>query len=174
MILRSELDGYTVEYRTGDKIGKVKDIIVNAKEERWPVVGLLISPGIGKGEIVIEATKMMEIDNDEETIVITGEATITKPFIDASNMANLLAEFVEGRPVLTKDGEKIGKVYDLVVMEGVKPWKVWKFLVKTSGLMSRRLRMDVRDIAKITDEAVELKLLKAEIEELEQETEVVD
>ena len=94
--------------------------------------------------------------------------------IDASNRAHMLAEFIEDKPVLTKDGEKIGKVYDAVVMEGLKPWKVWKVLIKTKGLRSRRLRLDVRDITKVTDEAVELSLLKAEIEELEQETEVVD
>ena len=174
MILRSEMDGFTVEYRTGDKIGKLKDIIVDSTQERWPVVGLYVSPGIGKGEIVLVPTKMVDIDADEETVVVTGDAKIEKPMIDASNWQHLLLEFVEGRAVLTKDGEKIGKVYDAVVMEGVKPWKVWKILVKTHGLKSRRLRMDVRDIAKITDEAVELKLLKAEIEELEQETEVVD
>ena len=173
MILRSELDGFTVEYRTGDKIGKIKDIIVDSTKERWPVVGLYISPGIGKREIVIEPTQMVDIDVDEETIVVTGEAKIERPVIDASNREHLLLEFVEDQPVLTKDGEKIGKIYDAVVMEGLMPWKVWKVLIKTKGLRSRRLRMDVRDIAKITDEAIELKLLKAEIEELEQETEVV-
>jgi len=174
MLLRSEMDGFTVEYRTGDKIGKLKDIIVDSSKERWPVVGLYVSPGIGKAEIVLEPTKMVDIDIEEETVVVTGDAKIIKPVIDASNLEALLLEFIEDRPVLTKDGEKIGKVYDAVVMEGVKPWKVWKVLVKTQGLRSRRLRMDVRDIVKITDEAVELKLLKAEIEELEQETEVVD
>jgi sporulation protein YlmC with PRC-barrel domain len=168
------MDGFTVEYRTGDKIGKLKDIIVDSTKERWPVVGLYVSPGIGKAEIVLEPTKMVDIDVDEETIVVTGDAKIIKPVIDASNIEDLLLEFIEDRPVLTKDGEKIGKIYDAVVMEGVKPWKVWKVLIKTQGLRSRRLRMDVRDIVKITDEAVELKLLKAEIEELEQETEVVD
>ena len=174
MILRSEMDGFTVEYRTGDKIGKLKDIIVDSTKERWPVVGLYISPGIGRAEIVMAPTKMMDINVDEETIVVTGDATLDKPVTDASNTENLLLEFIENRPVLTKDGENIGKIYDAVVMEGVKPWKVWKILIKTKGLRSRRLRMDVRDIAKITDEAVELNLLKAEIEELEQETEVVD
>ena len=174
MILRSEMDGFTVEYRTGDKIGKLKDIIIDSTMERWSVVGLYISPGMGKSEIVIVPTKLVDINVDEETIVVTGDATTERPVVDASDLEHLLLEFVEDKPVLTKDGENIGKIYDAVVMEGVKPWKVWKVLIKTQGLRSRRLRMDVRDIAKISDEAVELKLLKVEIEELEQETEVVD
>ena len=133
MILRSEMDGFTVEYRTGDKIGKLKDIIVDSTKERWPVVGLYISPGIGRAEIVMAPTKMMDINVDEETIVVTGDATLDKPVTDASNTENLLLEFIENRPVLTKDGENIGKIYDAVVMEGVKPWKVWKILIKTKG-----------------------------------------
>ena len=74
--------------------------------------------------------------------------------------------------MVSQDGKDVGKVYDAVIMPGVRPWRVWKILVKVSGIKSRRLRMDVMDIAKVTDDAIELKLSMAEIVEIEEETEV--
>lgn len=173
MILISELKGYDVEYRTGDKIGTVNDVLVDTTQDKWPIVGLMISPGFGKKNIMVTPSDEVVINlEEEEKIVVTGKAKLEVPITDASKMKQLSLDFIDKLPVVTQDGEKLGKIYDAVIMPRVTPWKVWKVLVKVPGLKSRRLRMDVRDIQRVTDEAIELNLSMAEIEEIEDEAEV--
>lgn len=175
MLLKSDIKGFKVEFQTGDKVGKLDDLVVDSTKERWPIVGLKVVPGIARKELMVMPTHDVQIDvEEEEKIVITGKAKLEKPLVDASARSRMDLEFLDDLPVVTMDGERIGKVYDVVILERVKPWKVWKVLVKQKGLRKRRLRMDVRDIGKVTNEAIELKLKLAEIEEIEQETDTVE
>jgi uncharacterized protein YrrD len=175
MLMKSDIKGFVVEFQTGDKVGKLEDLVVDTTKERWEVVGLRVAPGLVHRDIMVVPTQDVEIDiAEEETIVITGQAALEKPITHAASKVKMDLDFLDNLPVITADGEKIGKVYDIVVLERVKPWKVWKLLVKQKGLRKRRLRMDVRDIGNVTDEGIELKLKLAEIEEIEQETDTIE
>lgn len=166
MVLKTEIQGFDVEYNTGSKVGVVKDIVVDTTEERWHVVGIVVSPGITQKGIVIKPSKDVAIDLDEEKITITDEAEHDLAPEDASSQKNLRLAFVHKKEVYSKDGEKIGKIYDTVVTTRMTPWKVWKVLIKVPGFISRRVRLDVRDIESINEERITLKLTKSELEEI--------
>ena len=165
MILRSEIKKSHVEYSTGARIGNIKDLIVDTTEKRWPVVGLLVSQGVNKKDIVVTPSGNSDITVTEKgRIIVTSDTTIEAPVIHASSKKSLMFHFIENTPVVTRDGEKIGKIFDAVIIDNIQPWAISKILVKVPGLKSRRLRIDVRHVGKITGDAIELVLTKDEIE----------
>lgn len=166
MVLKSEIQGFDVEYKTGSKIGVIKDIVVDTTEKRWIVVGIVVSPGIMKEEVEIKPDEDVEIDLDEEIVKITEKAEQDSPPMDASSQKHMRLSFIHKKKVYSKDGEKIGKIYDTVFTTRTVPWKVWKVLIKVPGFIARRVRMDMRDIDTITDERITLALTKSELEEI--------
>lgn len=166
MVLRSEIQGFDVEYKTGSKIGVIKDIIMDTTQERWHVVGMVVSPGITQKEMVVEPGEDVKIDLDEETVIVTDKSTLDPALMDASSQKHLRLKFIHKKEVCSKDGEKIGKIYDTVITTRTVPWKVWKVLIKVPGFISRRVRLDIRDIDTITDDCVKLTLTKSELEEI--------
>jgi len=166
MVLKSEIQGFDVEYKTGSKVGVVKDIVVDTTEERWRVVGIVVSPGIAKKEFVIKPDKDVTIDLDKETITISGEAEHDMAPEDASSEKNLKLEFIHKKKVYSKDDEKIGKIYDAVIMTRMAPWNVWKVVIRVPGFIAMRVRLDIRDIESIDEDRITLKLTKDELEEI--------
>lgn len=166
MVLKSEIQGFDVEYDTGSKVGVVKDIVVDTTEERWRVVGIVVSPGIAKKEIVVKPDKEVAIDIDEETITISDEAEQDMAPEDASSQKNLKLEFIHKKKVYSKDDEKIGKIYDAVIMTRMAPWNVWKVVIRVPGFIAMRVRLDIRDIESIDEDRITLKLTKDELEEI--------
>ena len=166
MVLKSEIQGFDVEYNTGSKVGVVKDILVDTTEERWRVVGIIVSPGIAKKEIVIKPNEDVTIDLDEETITISDEAGHDMAPEDASSLKKLKLEYIHKKKVYSKDEEKIGKIYDVVVMTRMVPWNVWKVIIRVPGFIAMRVRLDIRDIESIDEDRITLKLTKGELEEI--------
>jgi len=166
MVLKSEIQGFDVEYKTGNKVGVVKDIVVDTTEERWRVVGIVVSPGIAKKEFVIKPDKDVTIDLDKETITISGEAEHDMAPEDASSEKKLKLEYIHKKKVCSKDDEKIGKIYDAVIMTRITPWSVWKVIIRVPGFIAMRVRLDIRDIESIDEDCITLKLTKDELEEI--------
>jgi len=168
MVLKSEIRGFDVEYNTGSKVGVVKDIVVDTTEERWHVVGIVVSPGITQKEIMIKPSEDIAIDLDEETITISDKEEHDMAPEDASSQKKLRLAFIHKKEVYSKDGEKIGKIYDTVFTTRMRPWKVWKVLIKVPGFISMRVRLDIRDIETIDEDRITLKLTKNELEEIKE------
>jgi len=166
MVLKSEIQGFDVEYNTGSKVGVVKDIVVDTTKERWHVVGIVVSPGIAQKEIVIKANEDVVIDLDEETVTISDKAEHDMVPEDASSQKKLKLAFIHKKEIYSKDDEKIGKIYDVIVMTRMVPWKVWKVVIRVPGFISMRVRLDIRDIDSIDEERITLKLTKDELEEI--------
>ena len=169
MVLRSELKGFDAEYKTGDKIGIVKDVVVDTTKEKWPVLGLVVSPGVLKKNVMVAPTEQVRIDVDEERVMVPGETKLEEALVGGSSRRMLQLGFMHKTPVYTKDEIKIGKIYDAVITTRLVPWKVWKVLIKVPELISRRLRLDIRDIEKIADDRITLKLTRDELEETTEE-----
>ena len=172
MIHVSDMKGFEVEYRTGDRIGKLEDLAVDSTTDKWPVVGLIVDMGLGKDDKLIDPGEHIKVDLDEEhNIELGGKATLRTPHTDASRLDHLRMSFVDGKKVFSKDDQLLGKVYDAVVFTHIKPWKVKKLLVSTRGLRSRRMRVDVRDVVKVSDEGIVLDMEMGEVEEAEEQAE---
>jgi sporulation protein YlmC with PRC-barrel domain len=169
MILKSKLEGSSVEYKIGERIGKVKDVIVNATDATWPIMGLVVSPGFGKGEVIVTVPNVVKLDDEEGNRLTVGpDAVISKMVVDISTMSKMKLDFIDNLQVLSSDGENVGKVYDVSIATGVRPWKAKKLLVhrNRSDVSSRRLRLDIKHIKNISDKGVELDLSKAQVDKL--------
>ncbi len=166
MVLKSEIQGFDVEYNTGSEVGVVKDVMVDTTKERWHIVGIVVSPGITQKEIVIKPNEDVEIDLDEETITISDKAEHDMEPEDASSQKKLRLAFIHKKEVFSKDDEKIGKIYDVVIMTRMVPWTVWKVIIRVPGFISTRVRLDIRDIESVDEERITLNLTKDELEEI--------
>ncbi len=173
MIQISDMRGFAIEYRTGDRIGKLGDLAVDTTKELWPVVGLIVDMGFGKGDKMIDPGEHIEVDIEEErNIELGGKAILRDPHTDASRLDHMRLHFLDGKKVFSSDEQLVGKVYDAVVFTHIKPWNVKKLLVSTKGLKSRRIRLDVNDITKVTTDGIVLDMEMAEIEETEEQADI--
>lgn len=173
MILKSQLEGCSVEYKVGDRIGKVNDVIVDVTDAKWPIHGLAVSPGFGKGEVIVTPPNDVTLDDEEgNRLVIAHDAAISTKVVDVSNMKSLKLDFIDNLPVMSSDGERVGSVYDVTIATRVKPWKVKKLLVRSKILKGglkrseRRLRLDVKHVKRVSITGIELGLSKAQVDKL--------
>ncbi len=166
MLLKSEISGRPVEYGTGERIGKVHDLIVNTQKANWPVTRLVLSRGAGRGTHLMDvATKELEIDRDKHTVVRHGHAQFREERSRASSLDHLRLSMLDGARVYSHDDQPVGKAYDFVIAttppEG---WLVWRFLVRVPGARARRLRLHVADIESVEKGKITLKAEKDEIQ----------
>ncbi len=167
MVMRSELRGYEVEYKdTGEEVGKIKDIIVDTTKTRWEVLGLVLSPGVSKENLFIKPCEDMEVDTYEEKVLVSCDMEMEEAEEKPATSSHMSLGYMHKKKIFTKDGEKVGKLYDSVITTRLFPWQVWKVLIKPRALYSRRLRIDNRDIDEITEDKITLKLTKLELDEI--------
>ena len=165
MLLKSEISGQAVQYGTGEKIGRVRDLIVNTQKANWPVTRLVLSRGLGRGTHLLDVpTRELEIDREKHAVVRHGHAQFHEETSRASSLDHLRLSLLDGARVYSHDDQPIGRAYDFVIAttppEG---WLVWRFLVRVPGGRSRRLRLHVADIESVQKGKITLKAEKDEI-----------
>lgn len=151
MLLSSELDGWKVEYGTGETIGRVQDLIVDSREARWPVTALLLGRGVTRKTHLFDVpTEDLEIDRHERTLVRRGHAALREEPAGPSARDRLRLSSLTGSRVVSSDDKPIGKLYDFAIATSpLGGWLVWRFLVRVPGARSRRLRLAISDIQSI-------------------------
>ncbi len=153
MMLGSELEEYTAVDSLGEKIGKVKDAIVDTTGEEWNVKELVVSKGLLKGEAVFSFEDIKKFDEDEKRIALK-DGTDLQDF-DEEKLSHeyLSMDAVKERDVFDSNEEEIGKIYDYVLATNLTPWQVVKILIRPHGnrLKGRRIRLDVEKITEIKD-----------------------
>lgn len=165
MLLKSEISGRTVQYATGEKIGRVRDLIVNTEKENWPVTALVLSRGAARGSHLLDVpTRELEIDREKHAVVRHGHAQFHQEASRASSLDHLRLSSLDGARVYSHDEQSIGTAYDFVIATTPPGgWLVWRFLVRVPGARSRRLRLHVSDIESVQKGRITLKAEKDEI-----------
>lgn len=165
MLLKSEMDGWTIEYGTGEAIGRFRDLIVDTRKPRWPVRALLLSRGIARRTHLFDVpTREIKVDRHNRTMVRHGHAPLRQEAAGASALDRLRLGSLAGAQVFSSDNEPIGKAYDFVIATSPpEGWLVWRLLVKVPGARSRRLRLPIGDIASIGRDGIVLRASKEEI-----------
>ena len=166
MLRKTEMGGWPVKYATGERIGTVRDLVVNAEAPEWPVTALVLSGGLGrKGHLLDVPTRELEVDSHERTLVRRGHAEL-RPDQDRGSARNhLKLGSLEGAKVYSKDEQLLGTTYDFAIATSPPGgWLVWRFLVAQPGMRSRRLRLHVSDIDSVESGRIVLKATKDEIQ----------
>lgn len=159
MLLKSEVNGWEVQYGTGERIGTVKDLIVDTQAPRWPVKGLILSHGIGRRRHLLDVpTRDLEVDAHEKVVIRRGHTPLHEEGPGVSALDHLRLSSLEGAKVYTRDEELLGTAYDFAIAtRPVGGWLVWRFLVRRPGLRSRRLRLGVGSIDHVSKGRIVLK-----------------
>ncbi|MEA3457843.1 MAG: PRC-barrel domain-containing protein [Candidatus Thermoplasmatota archaeon] len=165
MMLGSELEGYQVFDSLGEKVGKVKDAVVDATREEWLVKEIVFSWGVMKGDGVFSFEDIENLNESEERIELKERAELRDFDKEKFSRRYLSMDAVGNRDVFGSDEEEIGKIYDYVLTTKLTPWQVTKLLIKPYGtrLKGRRIRLDVENVSQIKDVIT----VKQSIEELD-------
>lgn len=165
-MLGDELKKCQVVDSVGEKIGKVKDVIVDTTKEKWVVKGIVVSTGIIGKDVLFNIEDIGKIGEDEKTIDMK-EGAEKREIREIFSPEYIPMEIIQEREVFSSDEEKVGDIYDYVVTTELTPWEIWKVLIRPSEkrLIGRRMRIDTKDISQIKDKIV-VKWLKEEIEEM--------
>lgn len=162
--MKSEIVGATVEYSTGDKLGKVHDILVDATGPRWPVVGLMVISGtparerllpVGKGVQVVERGR-------SRRVVVTGHVQLKPVAQRASPRNRMRLSHIDKARVKGQDQKEVGKAYDFVIATRTDPWRLDRILVRPKGRKARRLRVAPAQVASVRHQVIVLELSSSE------------
>jgi len=156
-ILYSELIRNAVKNPAEKKKSKLVDIIAKPREKYWQVIQLKIESGlISKKGMYISPESVKNILNEEELELKKGIIDGNK---NPSDEADIFLSRVNNVKVLSSESNELGRVYDFEIHVSDTPWKVWKLLVKPSGLspLKKRLRIPVKNVEKIDAEGIYLK-----------------
>ena len=165
LVMRTETDGWTVRYGTGERIGALKDFIVDTKASPWEVRSLVIRNGLGRGAHLLDLpTPHLEVDKPEKAFVKTGHADLRDAPEPTSSADHLRLSSLAGMKVYSSDEKLLGKAYDFAIATATQHWMVWRFLVDVPGLRSRRLRLPVSDIASVSNERIILRTTQEDIQ----------
>lgn len=157
-MLAKILEHYKVVNSVGEELGKVKEAYVDL--EKWTVVAFEVSHGMLKKNYLLKVEEILKMDTEDQHILVKDEhEMVDVPKIPTKTMFPL--DELKKLPVLDKNGDKIGKLYNLEVpYEKLKSFKVWKVLIRT-GFKDRRLRISPTEISEVMKD---IRLKKAESE----------
>jgi len=159
-----------VEYKIGERIGKMKDVVVDVTDAKWPITGLVVSPGFGQGEVIVTVPNVVKLDEKDSNMLAVGaDAVISKEVLDVSSRTHMKLDFIDNLPVFSSDGVKVGKIYDVDIATSIRPWKAKKLLVKresSSKDKSKRMRLDVRHVTNVSDKGVRLDFSSSQVDNL--------
>ena len=165
MLLKSELEGWDVQYGTGEKIGTVRDLVVNTKVAEWPVKGLVLAHGLGRRRHLLDVpTRELEVDPHEQVLIRKGHAPLREEGSRVSALDHLRLSSLDGAKVYDRDDEYVGTAYDFAI--ATRPlggWVVWRFLVRRPGARARRLRLSIGRIDQVSKGKIVLKGTRASI-----------
>lgn len=155
--LYSELIRSVVKNPAEKKKSKLVEMVAIEKDKYWEVIQLKIESGlISKKGIYIPTEDIKEEAFD-------GNFKLKKGIIDGeknpSEEGNIFLSRLNNGKVLSSDGNEMGRIYDFEMYVSEIPWKVWKLLVKPTGIspLKKRLRIAVKNVDKITSDALYLK-----------------
>ncbi len=165
MLLKSEMNGWDVQYGTGEKIGTVRDLVVNTTARRWPVTGIVLTHGLSHRRRCLDVpTDELAVEARDHRLVRRGRTPIHEEAVDTSTPDHLVLGSLEGAKVYSRDEQYLGRAYDFAISTApAGGWLVWKFLVRPSDARSARLRLRVGDIAEISRDRIVLKASKDEL-----------
>lgn len=165
MLLKSELDGWKIEYGSGETVGRVKDLVVDTERTNWPVTEIVLTRGIGRGHHVLDVpTKDLEVDPHARRLIRRGHAALREEPKTASALDRMRLSGLRGARVYSKDDQLIGTAYDFAIATSPPGgWLVWRFLVAVPGVRSRRLRLHVGDVESVAKGRMVLKATKDEL-----------
>ena len=159
-MLYSKLKKYTMVTPLGDKIGKVKGVMLDSKD--WHVRGILVSSGFFK-KVKYSFDSVKNVDDNKMRIVTEGKSLpLEKSTLEYISMDELMK-----KKIFSDDEKEIGKIYDTVITTKPEYWKMDKILIY-HGAVKRRLRMSYSDIKSVTDRILLSKTYK-EVEGLKEE-----
>ncbi|MEA3559528.1 MAG: PRC-barrel domain-containing protein [Candidatus Thermoplasmatota archaeon] len=164
-MLEKIIEKFKVVNSVGENLGKVKEVFLDVGE--WEVVAFEISPGMLKKDYLLKISEIEKFDLEGLQMILKDEheqgevpKTPVKEMYPVDELKKL--------HVLDKDGEKMGKIYDIEIpYEKLKTFNVWRVLIKM-GIKERRLRISPDEISEVMQE---IKLKKAESEYTGEEAE---
>lgn len=162
MLLKSELSGWEVQSGTGEKIGTVKDLVVNTTSARWPVTDLLLSHGVSRRRHLWDLpVREVKVDPKGHTLVRREHTPLHGEAPGGSSLDHLRLGSLRGAKVYDRNLEYLGTAFDFDVdPRPASSWLVLKFLVKRPGVGTRRLRLSVSDVAQVAKGKIVLKASK--------------
>ncbi|MFW3146446.1 MAG: PRC-barrel domain-containing protein [Thermoplasmatota archaeon] len=148
-MLAKILEEYKIVNSVGEELGKVKEAYIDL--DTWTVAAFEISPGMMKKHYLLDVSQIIKMDEEDKLMVVTDDHET--PEVPKTPMRNRYPmDELKKLPVFDKDGEKVGKIYNLEVpYQKLKTFKVWKVLIKT-GIKERRLRLSPNEIAEVMKE----------------------
>jgi sporulation protein YlmC with PRC-barrel domain len=152
------LKDYKVYTSLGQERGKISGLVVDLSN--WQIKNVIISPGLLKRKMFVKLEDIQEADESEKKITIPGDVQEADMIKTSSISAAIVDETLIHKDVVSKDGEKVGEVYDLEVPLKLKKWKIWKVLIKR-GMKERRLRYGPEEIESVSEKIILKRSFKA-------------
>lgn len=160
-MLYSKLKKYRMVTPLGDKIGKVKGVMLDSKD--WHVRNIVASSGFFK-KVEYSFDSVKNVDDNKMRIVIEGKSSL----LEKSTLEYISMDELMKKKIFSDDEKEIGKIYDAVITTKPEYWKMDKILIY-HGAAKRRLRMSYSDIKSLTDKIVLSRTYK-EVEGLKEES----
>jgi len=136
----------------GEKIGKITDLLVDARETPWTVKKITLKTRMFGKSFAYPIDQVEKVNKAQKNVRITGYVEPeTPPMLSKVDMM-FLGDLTKKNAV-TEDGEKIGKIYNFDISTLTKPWTVEKVLIKT-GIKKRRLKISVDRVKTIEKNVV--------------------
>ena len=139
----------------GEKIGKITDLLVDARETPWTVKKITLKTRRMPGKsFTYPIDHVGKVNKTRKNVRVTAYVEPETP-PSLSKVDTMFLGDLTKKTAVTEDGEKIGKIYDFDVSTLTKPWTVEKVLIKI-GTRKRRLRISV-DRVKTIEKNVTIK-----------------
>lgn len=164
MVLKSELRGWDVQSGTGEKLGTVRDLVVDTTSLRWPVKHVLLSRGVPRRRLLDLPIQEVEIDPRGGVLVRRQYTPLPREAPGGSALDHLRLDALQGAKVYDAANDYLGTAYDFTIESRPSAaWVVQRFLVQPPGVNTRRLRLSVADIAQVVKGKIVLKVTKETI-----------
>ncbi len=132
----SELVGKpVVSADTGERIGKVSDVLLDAQSRR--MLGVVVSAGLFAGEQVLPYEDVQTIGKDALVARSAGGVVGPKGW-RAQGLDTLRTSALTGRRVLSTSGRSLGELHDLQVDEQAGTVEAFEVAVAAMGGLVRR------------------------------------
>ena len=137
--------------RSGLKVGKVADLLVDTSVTPWIVKKITFKTGVlGRKDSALPIDRV-EVDKTQRNLSVAGYVQ-PEPSPERSEVDMRFLSDVTKKDAVSEDGENLGYIYDFDVATLTKPWTIEKVMIRT-GTRKRRLKISV-DQVKQTEKSV--------------------